>query len=111
MEKGVGGTNGHYIRWANGMLINWGWYSAEVNTGTYGALHACTLPIRNFAYEFSHSTYYCGITPYFTEAVGMDIRTIAQAYFEPRVYTGVAMTAQTRQFAYFAFGRWKEDIV
>lgn len=106
-EKGAV-SNGHYIRWSHGWQLCWGMATFNVTTGGMGALFAQTLPTKALPASFSHTTYYIGFTPYFTEAVGIDIRSKAQDFFEPRVWTSHAVSNKTCEFGFIALGRWYE---
>lgn len=107
VEKGSN-ANGHYMRWANGFQLAWGMVTYTMTTGVNGALHSATLPSKALPTDFSHTTYYCGVTAYFTEAVGMDVPTRAFSSFVPRVFTISALTAKVSEFGFLAFGRWYE---
>lgn len=106
-EKGQT-SNGHYLKFANGNQICWGMITYNASTGPNGALHSATLPTKGLPSAFSHTTYFVSITPYFTEAVGVDIRSRATDFFEPRVYTISAIVDKYIEFGYFCFGRWYE---
>lgn len=108
VEKGQT-QNGHYLKWANGNLLCWGLMSFSATTGAMGSLYASTLPTKALPAEFSHTTYFCGVTPYFTECVGIDIRSRATSFFEPRIYTYNAFSDKYIELGYFCFGRWYES--
>jgi hypothetical protein len=108
VEKGQT-SNGHYIKFANGNQICWGLMSFSATTGANGALHSATLPTKGLPASFSHTTYYCGVMPYFTECVGVDIRSRAVDFFEPRIYTISPISAKYIEMGYFCFGRWYES--
>jgi hypothetical protein len=107
-EKGQT-SNGHYLKFANGNQICWGMMTFNATTGVNGALHSVTLPTKGLPSAFSHTTYFVSITPYFTEAVGVDIRSRAVDFFEPRVYSISALSNKYVEFGYFCFGRWYES--
>jgi hypothetical protein len=107
-EKGQT-SNGHYLKFSNGNLLCWGLMSFSATTGANGALHSVTLPTKGLPASFSHTTYFCGVTPYFTECVGVDIRSRAVDFFEPRIFTISPMTDKYIEMGYFCFGRWYES--
>jgi hypothetical protein len=106
-EKGQN-ANGSYMRYSSGFQVCWGQGQYQATTGPNGALHAVTLPIKALPATFSHTTYYVGITPYFTEAVGVDVRTRNFTDFEPRIFSISALTDKAIILGFFAFGRWFE---
>ena len=70
VEKGSG-SGGHYMRWANGQQLCWGMYTAVATTNGNGGVFSITLPSKGLPASFSHTTYFIGFTPYFSEAVGI----------------------------------------
>jgi hypothetical protein len=108
VEKGQT-SNGHYLKFANGNQICWGMMTFNATTGVKGSLYAITLPTKGLPSAFSHTTYFVSITPYFTEAVGVDIRTRSTDFFEPRVFTISEIVDKYVEFGYFCFGRWYES--
>lgn len=108
VEKGQT-SNGHYLKFANGNLLCWGLMSFSATTGAMGSLYASTLPTKGLPAQFSHTTYFCGVTPYFTECVGVDIRSRAVDFFEPRIYTYNAISNKYIELGYFCYGRWYES--
>ena len=100
--------NGSYIRWANGQQLMWGQASYVITTGAVGSVFAQTLPLKALPADFSHNTYYVGMTGYFTECMSLDIRTRAYTTIEPRIFTSVAVTSKTVDLGFFCFGRWYE---
>lgn len=107
-EKGQT-SNGHYLKLSNGNLICWGLMSFSATTGGMGSLHAVTLPLKALPASFSHTTYYCGVIPYFSECVGVNIRARNATAFEPRIYSISAFTDKYIELGYFCFGRWYES--
>jgi hypothetical protein len=101
-------SNGHYIRWANGQQLMWGQINYTITTGAVGSVFAQTLTLKTLPADFSHNTYYAGLTGYFTECIGLDIRTRTMTTIEPRIFTSVAVTSKVIDIGFFCFGRWYE---